>query len=107
MRDQIESHTAFQTVVNDGIALLKIIKELTHTFEEKQHLANALVTCWENFYTFCQLPNQSLLSYYELFKSQVDIINSVGIEVSDPKLFQAVAIQNGRTSASSADKQEA
>ena len=96
MQDKLKSHTEFPGAYQDGITLLTIIKTLTYTFEERCKLADALCDMKEMFYSFCQGKNTSLQRYYELFLSQVEVCEEVGVTIVDESLVEAIVESNGR-----------
>jgi phosphoglycerate-specific signal transduction histidine kinase len=63
------------TLSQDGIALLVIIKTLTYTFEERRKLVDALCEIKEMFYTFKQGKHMPLQQYHDLFQGQVAVLD--------------------------------
>ena len=50
LQEQLKSHTNFQAANKNGIALLVIIHNLIHTFEEQRKLSVVLADVEVNFY---------------------------------------------------------
>jgi hypothetical protein len=86
--------------------LLAIKKELTHTFKERRKLADALLDVKEQLYIFKQGKYISLQRYYELFLSQVEVMDQVGVTLEDQSLVEAIAISSGRQQPNDADRKE-
>ena len=99
LQDKLKSHSDFPTVYQDGIGLLKIIKTLTYTFEERRKLADALCEIKEMFYSFRQGKHMSLQQYHDLFQGQVAVLDEVGVTIHDDSLVESVAAANGRAGA--------
>lgn len=96
LQDKLKSHQDFHAADQDGIELLSLIKELTYTFEERSKLSDALCDVKENFYTFRQGRTMSLQRYHELFLSQVEVLEQVGVTVEDESLVESIAVNNMR-----------
>eukprot|EP00934_Nitzschia_sp_Nitz4_P001191 Nitzschia sp. Nitz4//scaffold483_size5322//2345//5042//NITZ4_009227-RA/size5322-augustus-gene-0.2-mRNA-1//-1//CDS//3329552882//1191//frame0 len=90
MEAHLRSHEDFEDAENDGIAILKMIKNILHTFEDKREPAEALLEVKEEFYGMKQ-GSSSLEDYYEHFKAQVEVMKMVGVDVVDPSLVVAIA----------------
>ncbi len=95
LEEQLKSHEDFPAAHNDGVALLQIIKQLTYSFEEHCFLADALTDVKENFYGFRQGRYMSLQCYHELFLTQVQVLDEVGISIADEALVNDVTVRNG------------
>ena len=107
MQDRLRSHEQFPAANQDGIALLRIIRGLMYSFEERQKLSDALCDVREKFYNLRQGRYQSLRDYYDAFVAQVAVMNEVGIAVADDSLVAEVATENGRDVPDEADFEEA
>lgn len=59
-QDKLKSHMDFPNAYQDEIALLTIIKVLTHSFEERCKQSDALSEIKEQFYSFKQGRNMLL-----------------------------------------------
>jgi hypothetical protein len=95
LEERLKSHQDFPSAHNDGVALLQIIKQLTYSFEERRFLADALTDVKENFYGFRQGRYMSLQRYHELFLTQVQVLDKVGVSIADEALVNDVAVRNG------------
>jgi hypothetical protein len=95
LEERLKSHKDFPTAHNDGVALLQIIKQLTYSFEERRFLADALTDVKENFYGFRQGRYMSLQCYHELFLAQVQVLDEVGVSISDEALVNDIVVRNG------------
>eukprot|EP00543_Licmophora_paradoxa_P017288 CAMPEP_0202463458 /NCGR_PEP_ID=MMETSP1360-20130828/58254_1 /ASSEMBLY_ACC=CAM_ASM_000848 /TAXON_ID=515479 /ORGANISM="Licmophora paradoxa, Strain CCMP2313" /LENGTH=118 /DNA_ID=CAMNT_0049086375 /DNA_START=11 /DNA_END=364 /DNA_ORIENTATION=- len=55
MKEQIRSHPEYDSIGRDGIALLKIIKSIMHSFEPgRESPVHSMMTLKEQFYTIKQ-----------------------------------------------------
>lgn len=50
LHDRLKSHDEFVSALNNRIALLKIIKKITYTFEERRYTPEALLDVKMEFY---------------------------------------------------------
>ena len=111
MQSRLKSHVDFPKVssTNDGIALLKIIKAILHTFEERQNLFDALLDVKEKFYSMRQGKHQTLQQYHDRFMAHVGVLEDLNVNLVDDKMIEAVAAEHGRTmdEATLEDKKEA
>lgn len=89
LEEQLKSHDDY----NDE--LLIIIRSLTHIFEERQNIANALCDIKEKFYRMQQGQHQLLQKYYESFVNHVGVIDEVGVTITDHRLLMSIATKNG------------
>jgi hypothetical protein len=99
----VESHAAHAAAQQDGLALLAIIRKITHTFEEQQKLSDALCDVKERFYSFHQKPGMTLQKHYEGFLDLVQVIESVEPSIMDNCLIKEIAVAAGRNLATSTD----
>jgi hypothetical protein len=60
LHDKIKSHHDFDAYNKNGIALLLIVKALTHTFEEQLYLPDATSSVLREFYDAKQLELEGL-----------------------------------------------
>jgi hypothetical protein len=67
LRDSVESHAFYPNAkaVRDGIELMTIIKELSHTYEEHTKVDDQVVEALKKFYGRTQGARESLQKYYE------------------------------------------
>jgi hypothetical protein len=107
LQDKLKSHTDFPGAYQDGIALLKIIKVLTYSFEDRRKLSEALCEIKETFYAFKQGRNMSLQQYYELFLNQVEVLDEVGVNIADDSLINTITAANGHDKPTEEDLVEA
>ena len=52
LEDRIRSHIDFPTVNQNGLRLLEIVKQITHTYEEQTYPDDAIMSIKETFYKF-------------------------------------------------------
>lgn len=107
LQDQLKSHDHFTDAYQDGIALLKIIKAITYTYEEKRKQSDALDEITESFYKLKQGKHMSLQKYYELFMSNVEVLDQVGVNIAAEGLIKEVAKAHDRDDPNEADRKQA
>jgi hypothetical protein len=96
LQDKLKSHEDYDAANQDGILLLAIIKELTYTFEQQRKLADALCEVKEQFYCLKQGQTMSLQRYHELYISQAEVLEQVGVTIEDKSLVELIACNNLR-----------
>ena len=96
MKTRLKSHADYEAANQDGIALLLIIKELIHSFEDHQYIPDAVCGAKEDFYKMYQGRNMSLSRYHERFVNQVEVLDAVQADIVDPAVLNWVAQRNGR-----------
>ena len=107
----MQAKAEFDTVKKsrDGIELLKLIKRTTFTYDSGR--IYALVgrdKLKEEFYGLKRRQNQSIQSYYELFRAKAKVIEELGILLYDDDLAQQIAADNRHTTGpTEEDKEEA
>ena len=67
----------------DWIALLLMIRDLTHGMKETRQGTMALVEVTVDLFTTVQGPKQSLEEYYKIFCARRDTVNAHGVSSSD------------------------
>jgi len=94
--ERLRSHAQFPAANQNGVALLVLIKSLTHTFEERMKLSDSLCDAREQFCHLQQGRRQSLQRHHELPTSQVEVMEEVGVAIPDVALVNEIAAANGR-----------
>ena len=79
LEDKLRSPPDFPAAAHDGLLLLRIIKAITYTFEERRKLIDSLLEVKERFYRFRQGEHMSLQRYYEFF----EVLDTVGVNIID------------------------
>ena len=96
LKTKLESRGEFAAANQDGIALLRLIRTVAHTFEHRSNLANEINKMKSKFYGIRQGKHESLVHYHQRFESLVDAMETVKLYNSDPLMVQQVAESNGR-----------
>ena len=65
LEEHIKSHADYESASQNGIAFLRIIKQLTHSFEDRRKLADALCEVKEGYYRMRQGEHETLQDYHE------------------------------------------
>ena len=103
LEERIKSHEDFEGAHLNGIALLVIVKTIMYSFEERRDLADSLDEVTKKFYSLKQGKYMSLQRYHELFVSEVEVLDEVGVAVAAPSLVKQITADNGRNGAPNAD----
>jgi len=107
LQEKLRAHNDFEGAHMNGVELLKIIRTLTHSFEDIKELSDSVVTARMRFYGFRQRPGQPLQEYYEQFLGQVEMLEQAGVTLIDEALAMQEATRNQRAEPSNADVQAA
>ena len=107
LKECLKSHEDFVSANQNGIALLILIRSILHTFEECRKLADGLSDVKMAFYKLRQGKYMKLKHYHDIFLAQVEVLDEVGVTVTDIALVQHVAQQHGRDEPVAADHEEA
>jgi hypothetical protein len=96
LQDKLKSHRAFDSSNQDGVALLSLIKQLTHTFEEQVFLPDATASVIRDFYGMQQRKSESLQAYHDRYLAHVQVLEEVGVSIVPSTVVDFVAGKNGR-----------
>ena len=107
LKEHLNSHEDFVGANQNGIALLVLIHSLLHTFEECCKLADGLSDVKMAFYKLHQGKYMKLECYHEIFLTQVEVLDEVGITIPDTALIQHIAEHHGRGVPTAANQEEA
>jgi hypothetical protein len=109
MRDSVESHARYPTVkaARDGVELMTIIKELSHTYEGHNKVDDQVHDVLKKFYSRTQGARESLQKYYEGTVAFVESIKSMGISLSQELVVTDNARSNEREAATEEDRHAA
>ena len=109
LRDKLCSHATFDTIEQqqNGLDLLKLIKTLTHTYDNtKIHNVDALDTYkWQ--YMTMKKGHQSLGDFYQQFQAHVHMCEEMGVQLYEPALATSIMSDRGGTIVTEDDKQNA
>ena len=110
LRDKLRSHTTFTTIEQqqNGLDLLKLIKTLTHTYDNtKIHNVDALNAYKWQYMTMKKQGHQSIGDSYEQFQSHVHMCEEMGVQLYEPALATSIMSDRGGTIVTEDDKQNA
>jgi hypothetical protein len=109
MKTKLEARAEFADASQDGLALLRLIRTITHTFEGRSNLVNEANKLKGRFYSMRQGKYEPLVQYRARFESIVNAMKEVNLSVVDPCVLEQVAVGHGRTiaTATAADREEA
>jgi hypothetical protein len=109
MKAKLEARAEFAATSQDGIALLRLIRTIIHTFEGRSNLVNEANKLKSRFYSMKQGKYETLIHYRARFESMVDAMEEVNLSIVDPCVLEQVAVRNGRTlaTATAEDTEEA
>jgi hypothetical protein len=110
LKAKLEAREEFPVASQDGIALLRLIQTVTHTFEQaRSNLAHEINKLKGKFYSLKQGKYENLVQYHRRFESMIAAMNAVNLSFDEPCMIQHVAESHGRTlpTANAADKEDA
>jgi hypothetical protein len=96
LEDRLKSHSGWSAAQQDGIELLRLIKTITYTYEERCYPSEALLDVKEEFYSLRQGKFEPLQRYYERFMNQVSVMDEIGVTYVDEAQVKVVAAANNR-----------
>ena len=102
MKDKLQAKAKFADVkkTRDGLALLALIKETTFTFDSGRiYKLVGRDKLKEDFYCLRRRNNQSIHSYYEVFRAKVKVLKEAGVKLYDADLVPVVAAAHKREKA--------
>ena len=110
MKDKLQAKPEFLKLKEkrDGVELLKLIKQVTFTFDSGR-IYNLVGRdkLKEEFYALKRKNNQSLHSYYEVFRAKAKVLEEAGIVLYDKDILNQVAAANKRSPPSPTDHADA
>ena len=71
----------FKVNIGDPLDVIKLFQEIwkfMFNFQEKRYTQHNVLMTWKKFYEMKQQPEESVQEYYERFKLQVKVVESVG-----------------------------
>ena len=110
LHDKLHSHTTFTIIEQqqNGLDLLKLIKTLTHTYDNtKIHNVNALDTYKGQYMTMKKQGHQSIGDFYQQFQAHVHMCEEMGVQLYEPALATSIMSERGGTIVTEDDKQNA
>ena len=108
--DKLRSHATFDTIEQqqNGLDLLKLIKTLTHTYDNtKIHNVDALDTYKWQYMTLKKQGHQSLGDFYQQFQAHVHMCEEMGVQLYEPALATLIMSDRGGTIVTEDDKHNA
>ena len=110
LRDKLRSHATFLNIEQqqNGLSLLKLIKTLTHTYDNKKiHNVDALDTYKWQYMTMKKHGHQSIADFYQQFQAHVQMCEEMDVQLCEPVLALSVMTERGGTFVTEDDKQNA
>ena len=110
LRDKLRGHQSFEAIEQsqDGLALLKLIKTITHTYDDaKICQVDALNTYRWKYTTMRKQPGQSLGDFYDQFQAHVHLCVEMGMQLYEPALAENIRKVRGGSVLLDTDKKEA
>ena len=110
LRDKLRSHATFHDIEHqqNGLGLLKLIKTLTHTYDNtKIHNVDTLDTYKWQYMTMKKHSHQSIADFYQQFQAHVQMCEEMDVQLYEPALALSVMAQRGSTFMMEDDKQDA
>ena len=110
LRDKLHSRATFLSIEQqqNGLSLLKLIKTLTHTYDNtKIHNVDALNTYKWQYMTMKKHGHQSIADFYQQFQAHVHMCEEMDVQLYKPVLALSVTSERGSTFVTEDDKQNA
>ena len=110
LHDKLRSHTTFTIIEQqqNGLDLLKLIKTLTHTYDNtKIHNVDTLDTYKWQYMTMKKQGHQSIGDFYQQFQAHVHMCEEMGVQLYEPALATSIMSERGSTIVPEDDKQNA
>ena len=110
LRDKLCSHATFLNIEQqqNGLKLLKLIKTLTHTYDNtKTHNVDALDTYKWQYMTMKKHGHQTIADFYQQFQAHVHMCEEMGVQLYEPALALSIMSERGGTFVTEDDKQNA
>ena len=110
LRDKLRSHNTFTIIEQqqNGLDLLKLIKTLTHTYDNiKIHNVDALDTYKWQYMTMKKQGHQLIGDFYQQFQAHVHMCEEMGVQLYEPALATSIMSERGSTIVTEDDKQNA
>ena len=108
LRDKLRSHATFHNIEQqqNGLRLLKLIKTLTHTYDNtKIHNVDALDTYKWQYMTMKRHGQQSIADFYQQFQAHVQMCEEMNVQLYEPALALSAMKERGGTFVTDDDKQ--
>ena len=110
LHDKLRSHATFLNIEQqqNGLSLLKLIKTLTHTYDNtKIHNVDALDTYKWQYMTMKKHGHQSTPDFYQQFQAHVHMCEEMDMQLYEPALALSIMSERGGTFVTEDDKQNA
>ena len=110
LRDKLQSHAIFHNIEQqqNGLRLLKLIKTLTHTYDNtKIHNVDTLDTYKWQYMTMKRHGQQSIADFYQQFQAHVQMCEEMDVQLFEPALALSIMTEQGGTFVTEDDKQNA
>ena len=110
LHDKLQSHATFLNIEQQqkGLILLKLIKTLTHTYDNtKIHNVDALDTYKWQYMTMKKHGHQSIADFYQQFQAHVQMCEEMDVQLYEPALALSIMAERGGTFMTEDDKQNA
>ena len=110
LRDKLHSHATFLNIEQqqNGLRLLKLIKTLTHTYDNtKIHNVDALDTYKWQYMTMKKHGHQTIADFYQQFQAHVHMCEEMDVQLYEPALALSIMTERGGTFVTEDDKQNA
>ena len=103
LEQRINSHQDIAEASGDGIALLLIVRAITHAFEDRSKSIHQIVKLKKKLYGFTQ-GNMALIQYHDMFLSRVQALKLLGATFTEDAIATEIANENGREDHNDADR---
>ena len=90
MHAKLKEVNNFNTEIADNMDVLKLLEEIRkimYNYQDQRYGQHNVLMAWNKFYDLKQQPHESVLAYYERFKLQVKVLESVGANIGRDDLL--------------------
>ena len=90
MHAKLKEIINFNTEIADKMDVLKLLEEIRkimYNYQDQRYGQHNVLMAWNKFYDLKQQPHESVLAYYERFKLQVKVLESVGANIGRDDLL--------------------
>ena len=110
LRDKLRAKSEYQPIQDkrDGVALLKLIKATTFTYDSNRlYTAVSRDRLKEEFFSLRRKNNQTIQAYYEVFRAKYKVLEELNIVLYDEDFAAEIAKREKRSKVTDEDRKEA
>ena len=97
LKAKLEARRDFDNAKQDGLALLRLIRSVTHTFEQRSNLSYEAAMLRDKYQSIRQGKYETLSEYRRRLETLVDAMDEVNVSVVEGCVLEDIARENGRS----------